>query len=420
MRSATSSRERVSSGSTKAREAPITVPPRVGSSSGISVKSGFRCTWGTWGLSRLEKPLMKPNTSTRRWLARTTAPWMVAFKAGVSPPAVRIPMRFIHSPGDEGTRAKRQFYGHSRAAPRRTLRLAAPYPVAKKWRRSGLCSKRMGEKGYELIRTADGAPIKAWVKGVPFDPKAAEQLRNTARLPFVFKWVAAMPDVHWGLGATVGSVLPTKGAIVPAAVGVDIGCGMAAVRTSLRAGDLPDDLGGVRAAIERAVPHGFTPGRGRDRGSWESTARPRRASVGSAGRGIRAHQGPPPEVRPRSPPRGPARDPGQRQPLHRGVPGRGRPGLVPAPQRVAGGGEPHRHLLHRARARGDAEAGRAPARPRPRVPARGDEGLRRLRGCRGLGAVVCPGQSARDDGRNRGGGGQGAAGSRPSPSPRKR
>ena len=71
------------------------VPPRVGSSSGISVKSGFRWTWGTLGLRRLLKPLMKPKTSTRRWLARTTAPWMVAFRAGVSPPAVRMPIRFM-------------------------------------------------------------------------------------------------------------------------------------------------------------------------------------------------------------------------------------------------------------------------------------------------------------------------------------
>jgi tRNA-splicing ligase RtcB len=78
-----------------------------------------------------------------------------------------------------------------------------------------------------------------------------------------------MPDVHWGLGATVGSVVATKGAIVPAAVGVDIGCGMAAVRTTLSASDLPDDLRGVRDRIERAVPIGFTAGRGkRDQGSW--------------------------------------------------------------------------------------------------------------------------------------------------------
>ena len=73
----------------------MTVPPRVGSSSGISVKSGFRWTWGTLGVEQALKPLMNPKTSTRRWLARTTAPWIVALSAGVSPPAVRMPMRFI-------------------------------------------------------------------------------------------------------------------------------------------------------------------------------------------------------------------------------------------------------------------------------------------------------------------------------------
>jgi len=126
----------------------------------------------------------------------------------------------------------------------------------------------MSETYVEL--TGEGrAPIKAWVRGVPLDEGARRQLENTARLPFVFKWIAAMPDVHWGLGATVGSVVATKGAIVPAAVGVDIGCGMAALRTTLRASDLPDDLRAMRERIERAVPVGFTPGRGkRDTGSW--------------------------------------------------------------------------------------------------------------------------------------------------------
>jgi tRNA-splicing ligase RtcB len=122
---------------------------------------------------------------------------------------------------------------------------------------------------YELITPPGGVPIKAWVKGVPVEPEARKQLENVARLPFIHKWVAAMPDVHWGIGATVGSVIPTLGAIVPAAVGVDIGCGLSAVRTSLTAGDLPDSLREVREAIERAVPHGRTHGGGRgDRGAW--------------------------------------------------------------------------------------------------------------------------------------------------------
>ncbi len=125
------------------------------------------------------------------------------------------------------------------------------------------------EKAYIELVAEGRVPIKAWVRGVPLDEGAQRQLENTARLPFVFKWIAAMPDVHWGLGATVGSVVATKGAIVPAAVGVDIGCGMAAVRTTLRAADLPDDLRAMRDRIERAVPVGFTAGRGKkDRGSW--------------------------------------------------------------------------------------------------------------------------------------------------------
>ncbi|MCA8969075.1 MAG: RtcB family protein [Planctomycetes bacterium] len=115
----------------------------------------------------------------------------------------------------------------------------------------------------------DGVPIKAWVRGVAIDDSALRQLKNVASLPIIHKWVAAMPDVHWGIGATVGSVIPTKAAVIPAAVGVDIGCGMMAVRTSLTASQLPDDLGHVRSAIEAAVPHGRTNGGGRgDKGSW--------------------------------------------------------------------------------------------------------------------------------------------------------
>jgi tRNA-splicing ligase RtcB len=114
----------------------------------------------------------------------------------------------------------------------------------------------------------DGVPIKAWTRGVPIADNALQQLRNTALLPIVHGHVAVMPDVHWGLGATIGSVIPTVGAVVPAAVGVDIGCGMCAVRTSLEASDLPDDLKPLRTAVERAVPHGRSSGRRRDVGSW--------------------------------------------------------------------------------------------------------------------------------------------------------
>lgn len=116
-----------------------------------------------------------------------------------------------------------------------------------------------------------GVPIKAWVKGVALEPEAQKQLENVASLPIIYKWIAVMPDVHWGMGATVGSVIPTVGAIIPAAVGVDIGCGMVAAQTTLKASDLPADLSSLRAAIERAVPHGRTAGGGAaDRGAWKN------------------------------------------------------------------------------------------------------------------------------------------------------
>ncbi|MCB1592868.1 MAG: RtcB family protein [Alphaproteobacteria bacterium] len=101
-----------------------------------------------------------------------------------------------------------------------------------------------------------GAPVKAWVKGVPFEMEAQLQVGNIARLPIIHSHVAVMPDVHMGKGATVGSVIATNGAIIPAAVGVDIGCGMMAMRTSLTSGKLPDSLAAIRREIEKAVPHG--------------------------------------------------------------------------------------------------------------------------------------------------------------------
>ncbi len=121
---------------------------------------------------------------------------------------------------------------------------------------------------FDHIDTPGGKTIKAWIRDVPVEPAALEQLRNIARLSVV-EGVAAMPDVHFGIGATVGSVIATKRAVIPAAVGVDIGCGMCAMRTSLEAKDLPDDLAPMRDAIERAVPHGRSK-RGRDRGAWDS------------------------------------------------------------------------------------------------------------------------------------------------------
>ena len=122
--------------------------------------------------------------------------------------------------------------------------------------------------GFTYHKT-EGAPLKLWDTHTPFDEGAMEQLRNTAQLPFIYKHVAGMPDVHFGMGATVGSVVATRGAIVPAAVGVDIGCGMMAVKTNLMAHDLPDNLHAMRCDIEAAVPHGRTDnGHSNDKGSW--------------------------------------------------------------------------------------------------------------------------------------------------------
>ncbi|NRA74091.1 MAG: RtcB family protein [Rickettsiales bacterium] len=109
---------------------------------------------------------------------------------------------------------------------------------------------------YNLLDNDQSNPIKMWTKNVPVDENAKKQLTNTAKMPFIYKWLAVMPDVHMGKGSTIGSVIPTKGAIIPAAVGVDIGCGMMAVKTSLKASDLPNNLFKLRCAIEKAVPHG--------------------------------------------------------------------------------------------------------------------------------------------------------------------
>lgn len=128
------------------------------------------------------------------------------------------------------------------------------------------------ENLFEVIDAGNGHIVKAWKKGVPFETEAIEQLKRTASMPFVFKHVAAMPDCHLGVGATIGTVLPTKGACIPAAVGVDLGCGMIAQRTTLRMEDLSGiSLPGLRLAIEAAVPCGRTndggPG---DRGAWHN------------------------------------------------------------------------------------------------------------------------------------------------------
>jgi tRNA-splicing ligase RtcB len=131
---------------------------------------------------------------------------------------------------------------------------------------------------YEQINPPGASPIKLWTRGVPVEPEAKEQLAKLARLPFIYHHVAVMPDVHVGKGSTIGSVIPTLGAVIPAAVGVDIGCGMMAAKTTLRAEDLPDNLGRLRSAIEEAIPHGMSPKtrghKGRDLGSWNNPPPP--------------------------------------------------------------------------------------------------------------------------------------------------
>ena len=109
---------------------------------------------------------------------------------------------------------------------------------------------------YEVL-PGTRAPVRVWTDPWAIEPEAQKQLRNIGSLPWV-EAVAVMPDVHYGKGATVGSVIGMRQALAPSAVGVDIGCGMSAVRTSLTDADLPDDLGAMRRAIEDAIPVGFS------------------------------------------------------------------------------------------------------------------------------------------------------------------
>ena len=119
-----------------------------------------------------------------------------------------------------------------------------------------------------IIYKGDKVPIKAWTEGVPIESVALDQLKNVASMPIIFKHVAVMPDVHWGMGATIGSVIPTLHAVIPAAVGVDIGCGMMAVQTGLSGEDLPDSLKEMRQEIEKRVPVGFGKSASHAQGGW--------------------------------------------------------------------------------------------------------------------------------------------------------
>ena len=107
-----------------------------------------------------------------------------------------------------------------------------------------------------VIKNESGAPVKLWTPLAEVESAVLTQLKNTASLPFIYKHVAVMPDVHYGIGATVGSVVATKGAVVPACVGVDIGCGMMASKMPFKANRLPDNLQGLFDSISKAVPVG--------------------------------------------------------------------------------------------------------------------------------------------------------------------
>ena len=122
---------------------------------------------------------------------------------------------------------------------------------------------------YEITEGHNGIQIKSWTRGVQFEEEARKQLVKLSSVPGIYKHVAVMPDVHAGKGSTVGSVVATKTIIIPASAGVDLGCGVIAVKTSLKAKDLPTNLGEMRHKIEKSVPHGRTnDGKAGDRGAW--------------------------------------------------------------------------------------------------------------------------------------------------------
>ena len=181
----------------------------------------------------------------------------------------------------------------------------------------------MAEQSFEYMHVEGGAPVKMWTRGVPVDDKARDQLSRAAQMPFIFKHVAAMPDVHVGIGATVGSVIPTKGAVIPAAVGVDIGCGMMAARTSLMASDLPDNLEGDPRGDRAggAARPRRRPRQARQR-RWGDPPADDRRGLGDARRALRADHRQISEAREDEQPR-PSRHARHRQPLHRALPRRG-------------------------------------------------------------------------------------------------
>jgi hypothetical protein len=177
----------------------------------------------------------------------------------------------------------------------------------------------MKSEHYEVLNVEGGRHVKMWTRGVPVDESAKKQLENIARMPFVHSHLAVMPDVHLGKGATVGSVIATKGAIIPAAVGVDIGCGMMAVQTTLKAKDLP-------SRWRTAFTHRARRAARFVQGAW--SVRPRflgqhaglgAYALGNARGPSRGHRREVPAPEEQGAAQA-ARHSGRRQPLHRGLP----------------------------------------------------------------------------------------------------
>jgi len=122
----------------------------------------------------------------------------------------------------------------------------------------------------KVVANPGSTIIKAWVDGVPVEEEAWEQVKNLAKMPFV-KAIAIMPDIHVGVGSTIGTVFATENVLIPSSVSVDLSCGMIATRTSLKSHQLPDDLFSLRCTIEATIPHGRTNNGGcNDEGSWNS------------------------------------------------------------------------------------------------------------------------------------------------------
>ncbi len=143
----------------------------------------------------------------------------------------------------------------------------------------------MMETNYIHEDIPGGVPIKMWTRGVPVEDVAKRQLINAARLPIVFRHIAAMPDVHFGIGATVGSVIPTLRAIIPAAVGVDIGCGMMAAKTTLHR-RRPARQPGAAAFGDRARGAAWSCAQGARPGRLEQGARVGGRRLGAFGAGL--------------------------------------------------------------------------------------------------------------------------------------